>query len=136
MAEEYEKLLDKLYSNLPTKRTSGERFEIPVADCFLQGSKTIIRNYGDICSRLRRTPEELSKYLFKELATPGVISGQQLILHSKVNPRLVNEKLTSYCEIYVICRECGKPDTHLDAVDRNVRMLVCEACGAKKPVRF
>lgn len=131
----YEALLDSLYSKLPEKKTSGERFETPVADTFLQGSKTIVKNYDFICSTLRRTPEEVAKYLFKELAVPGVIAGGRLTLQGKFSQKTVQERIQSYCDIQVICKECGKPDTHIVSYDRNVRMLVCEACGAKHPIR-
>jgi len=132
---EYDSLLDRVRAKLPEKTSSGERFEIPVFESFTQGTKTVIKNFGDVCSKLRRKPDELVKYLFKELATPGVIQGGQLVLQAKVFPRLIQEKLVTYVETHVMCKECGKPDTHIDSINRNVSMLVCEACGARRPVR-
>lgn len=136
MVEKYDALLDKLYKSLPERKTSGERFEPPVAELFFEGNKTTIRNYGDVCARLRRKPGELAKYLFKELAAKGAVeaNGAKLALNAKLTPRQVNEKLEYYIQTAVICKECGKPDTHVDVV-QGVRTLVCEACGARKPVR-
>ncbi|MEM0475333.1 MAG: translation initiation factor IF-2 subunit beta [Candidatus Norongarragalinales archaeon] len=133
---DYEKLLNELYKALPERKSSSERFEPPVAELFFEGNKTTIRNYGEICSRLRRNPNELAKYLFKELAAKGTIeaNGARLVLNARVTQRQVNEKLTYYIQSAVICKECGKPDTHIDIV-QGVRTLVCEACGARKPVR-
>ena len=34
---------------------------------------------------------------------------------------------------YVICSECKRPDTHL-AKDGRLTLLICEACGAQRPV--
>jgi translation initiation factor 2 subunit 2 len=34
----------------------------------------------------------------------------------------------------VLCRECGKPDTRLERVER-VYVIRCEACGARASVR-
>ncbi len=130
---DYEKLLDGLYATLPAKKTSGERFEIPVADVFLQGNKTVIKNFDFLCTRLRRTPVELTKYFSKELASPGSPESGKLILQGKISSRLVNEKLVFYCESRVLCPECKKPDTHIDLV-HGVKTMVCEACGAHKPV--
>lgn len=131
----YEQLLDNVYANVKARGT-GERFECPLVDVLVQGSKTFIRNFDSVCAKLRRTPAEVSKYLFRELAVPGELQGGRLMLHSKFSPRQVNEKVQEYCTNYVICRECGKPDTNIQSSDdRGVRVLVCEACGAKHPIR-
>ena len=42
--------------------------------------------------------------------------------------------IKSYIEDYVICSECGKPDTRLVKDDR-VMLLRCDACGGHRPVR-
>ncbi|MFA6049157.1 MAG: translation initiation factor IF-2 subunit beta [Candidatus Micrarchaeia archaeon] len=134
-ATNYSSLLDRAFANLPKRSSSGERFECPVADLFVEGNKTTIRNFDFICSRLRREPPAVAKYLFKELAVPGSIAGGKLVLQGKFMPRVVNDRIQTYCQTSVICKQCGKPDTHLEDVDRHVKILVCEACGAKNPVR-
>ncbi len=120
---------------MPQRKTSGERFECPVVDLFFEGSKTTIRNYDFVCSKLRREPQEIAKYLYKELAVPGTIGGGKLVLQGKFTPRVVNDRIQTYCQTSVICRQCGKPDTHIEEQGRHVRILVCEACGARNPVR-
>ncbi|NUN11256.1 translation initiation factor IF-2 subunit beta [Candidatus Micrarchaeota archaeon] len=130
--DSYEQLLDKLKQQVPDKTSSGERFVLPQAELFIQGSKTIIRNFDAICQKLRRDPNDLMKYLFKELATPGVLNGTQLVLQAKVNARLVNEKISDYFNGRVVCKECGRPDTDLKTID-GVTTVVCQACGAKRP---
>lgn len=132
---DYSQMLDNLYAKMPAKKTTGERFEPPVSDILLQGNKTIIKNFDIICQRLRRKPEELSKFLFKELATRGNVAAGRLTLDSKTPPRVLNEKLTYYIDQCVLCRECGKPDTHI-VYAAPVNTLVCEACGASRPVRI
>ncbi|MBI5036856.1 translation initiation factor IF-2 subunit beta [Candidatus Micrarchaeota archaeon] len=132
---EYNQLLDNLYEKLPKKTSSGERFEKPIADTFFQGTKTIIRNFDEICRTIRRKPEEFAKYLFKELATPGSIEGARLTLQTKVYPKLLNEKISNYVDQSVICNECGKPDTHVE-YGQPVNTLICEACGARRPIRL
>jgi translation initiation factor 2 subunit 2 len=133
--DSYEVLLDRLTKNLPQKTSSGERFEIPVFTVVIVGTKTLIKNFEDVAGKLRRPKEVLAKFLFKELATPGLISGQELVLQAKLQPRLVQEKLESFVERTVLCKECGKPDTHLEHLERNLAALICEACGARRPVR-
>lgn len=134
--KEYGKMLDEVYANLPKTKGSGERFECPVAESFVQGNKTIIKNFDFVCQTLRRDPRDLAKYLFKELAVPGTIGGgKQLVLQGRFYNKAINERIVSYCKERVLCDECGKPDTHVEAVERNVQLIVCEACGARKPVR-
>ncbi len=133
---DYDALLDNLYARLPERKGTGERFEPPVAELFFEGNKTTIRNFGEVCARLRRKPEELAKYLFKELAAKGALeaNGSRLALNARLTPRQVNEKLDYYIQGTVLCKECGKPDTHVETM-QGTRTLVCEACGARKPVR-
>ena len=45
----------------------------------------------------------------------------------------VDEKLKEYTDVFVICSECGRPDTRMVKEGR-ILLLECEACGAKRPV--
>ncbi len=87
----------------------------------------------DIAERVRRDPEHLLQYLLRELGTPGTIEGRRVVFKSKVNPAQLVERIREYTEMYVICSECGRPDTKLVKEGR-VHFLECEACGAKRPV--
>ncbi len=130
---EYEKLLEKAYKEVKTV-SSGDRFEIPKVKGHVEGHKTIVTNFSQICSILRRDKEHITKYLFKELATPGTVEGERLILNRKLNSAKINEKIESYTNEFVICGECKKPDTELIKEDR-LMFIHCLACGAKKAVR-
>ena len=130
---EYEKLLDKLYSEVKHSE-SGERFEIPKVQGMVEGKKTIITNFSQICSILRRDAHHISKFLFKELAASGVIDKERLILNRKLPSSIINEKLGAYTKEFVICQQCGKPDTELIKQERFL-FLHCLACGAKHSVR-
>jgi len=135
MALAYETLLDRVYSSLPERKSSGERFEVPAAEALVQGNRTIVKNYDAICSAIRRKPEAVAKYLFKEMAVPGVVEGGRLVLQGRFGLKTINDKIAAYVETHVICKECKKPDTRLEELGRGMKMLVCEACGAKNPVR-
>ncbi|MFH1200251.1 MAG: translation initiation factor IF-2 subunit beta [Candidatus Micrarchaeota archaeon] len=135
MQKDYAGLLDDVYASLPEKKGTGERFEAPTADAFVQGNKTFIRNFDAVCTKLRRKNEEVSKFLFKELAIPGIMQEGKLMLYGKISDRLINEKLSLYISTNVICHECGKPDTNIETHGRGAKTLICEACGARSPVR-
>ncbi|VVB65624.1 Translation initiation factor 2 subunit beta [Candidatus Gugararchaeum adminiculabundum] len=133
--DDYEKLLDKAYANLPKKVLTQERFEMPAVDSFIQGTKTIVKNFDFVCQKLRRDPNQVAKYLYKELAAPGSVQGQRLMLQGKFGDKMLNEKLENYAKTYVLCKECGKPDTNLIEEGNRIHTLVCEACGARAPAR-
>ena len=134
MSSEYEKLLDNIYDNLPKKKDTGERFEIPKFEFFTEGNKTIVKNFKSVSDKIRRGPAMVSKYLSKELAVPVEVRDERLIIQRKIRGEMLNKKLEEYITKFVICKECGKPDTHIEDVGR-VHTLICEACGARTPVR-
>ncbi len=127
-------MLEKAKAQLPETTTTKERFEIPKAIGHIQGSKTIISNFNQITSTLRREPAHLLKYLQRELATPASIDGPRLILGRKINSSLINQKIESYTQTFILCKECGKPDTQLKKEEK-VLTLKCTVCGAKHPIK-
>jgi len=79
--------------------------------------------------------DHLAKFLQKELAVPGKIEGERLILITKLNSQKVNDKIEQYAKEFVICPECKKPDTEIVA-EKGVKFKKCLACGAKSPIRY
>jgi translation initiation factor 2 subunit 2 len=130
---DYEAMLKEGRKHMPEAALKKSRFEIPKVKGHIQGNKTIISNFKQIAATLERKPEHLLKYVLKELATPGEIKPKGLILGRKVAASLVNSKLRDYADKYVLCPQCGKPDTKL--VDENkLTKLKCTACGAETRV--
>ncbi|MBD3389873.1 translation initiation factor IF-2 subunit beta [Candidatus Micrarchaeota archaeon] len=132
---DYDSLLDKAHKELPDESTGGERFEPPKLEAFAEGNKTIIKNFSQALQKIRRKPEEVLKFLTREFAVPATVEGDRLILHRKINSELLNKKFNEYVKNYVICSQCGKPDTHIEATGHRSRVLVCEACGARTSVK-
>jgi translation initiation factor 2 subunit 2 len=134
MSENYEKLLDRALEQVPQAVLESSRFQIPEADVSIIGNRTILRNFRGIASALNREPEHLVKYLLRELGVAGNIEGIQAVFQGKFSTTAVNERIRRYVEEFVLCRECGKPDTRFERHERVYR-LRCEACGAKASVR-
>ena len=135
MKFDYKQLLEKGRKELPESlKTMGGRFEIPKVRGHLEGNKTIISNFFQIADEVNREPSHLLKFLQRELATPAVIKGQRLILGRKLAASQINEKIQLYAKTFVLCPDCGKPDTQLKREDK-VLFLKCMACGAKHPIR-
>lgn len=131
--ESYDKLLDDLYSKMPKQTTTTERFEPPVFSSFIEGTRTVIKNFKEVADKLRREPEHLLKYVSKELAVPGTYEGHRAVLVGKFKEELLNHKLEHYINEYVFCKECKKPDTSLITYE-GVKYKRCEVCGARSPV--
>lgn len=134
MAENYEKLLEKAEKELPEKTESYERFKVDNIRGHIEGNKTILVNLRQIAKQLNRKPEHLLKYLLRELASPGKIIGGRVVLGTKVSASMINKKIKKYISEFVICSECGKPDTELIEIER-ISYLKCLVCGSKKPVK-
>lgn len=132
---DYEEMLKRAYSKLKkVEGVSSERFEVPQVRGHIEGNKTIISNFLEIASLLRRDKDHILKFLQRELATPGKIEGERLILGKKISSSSINQKIGEYCQEFVLCKECKKPDTQLLKEER-IFIKKCAACGAKQPVR-
>lgn len=131
---DYEKLLDEAYGKVKVVEGKSDRFEVPVIEGHIEGKRTILTNFLVIASYIRRDPEHFQKFILKELATSGQLEGERLILNNKIASSKINAKIDQYVKEFVICKECGKPDTELKKENR-LSFMQCLACGAKHPVR-
>lgn len=130
MEENYENMLNDAYEKIKPVEGLRDRFEIPNVESHIEGIRTIIANFGQIASYLRRQPEHIEKFLQKELAAPSKIEADRLVIVKKIPASRIAEKLKIYVEKYVICKECKKPDTNLDK-QGDFYYIHCLACGAK-----
>ncbi len=129
----YEELLNRAIKNLPEKVKGDVRFEYPKIDCTIEGSKTVIYNLREIAKKLGRNPKDIYKFLLKELGTYGIFEDKRVIFTGRFSKFVLNEKLSKYINEYVICPECGKPDTVL-IKEKGVLIIKCMACGARRTV--
>jgi len=131
--ESYSVLLERARAKLPPVRVGTERFVLPDPDVMTDGRNTVIRNLGEIAGVLRREPEHLIGYLAREFGCPGVLELPRGVLKSRLTKEAIAARVREYTAKYVICSECKRPDTHLKKEGR-LTLLVCEACGAQRPV--
>ncbi len=131
--EDYLSLLDRAKIACPEITENHERFELPELDILQEGKITVFRNFIDVADKLRRDSTHLLQFMLKELGTPGNIEGRRAVFKAKISPQTINDRIQTYTETYVICSECGLPDTKMVKEDRTL-MLECEACGARRPI--
>lgn len=132
--DNYEELLKKAYEKVKVVEKSTERFDVPKVEGQVVGKNTVITNITPIANYIRRPVEQLAKYLQKALAVSGKMDKDRLVLNTKLNSSKVNEKVQLYTEEFVICNECGKPDTEVVA-EKGIKFKHCLACGARVPIR-
>jgi translation initiation factor 2 subunit 2 len=130
MDMKYQQMLDRLYLSLPKEALSKERFELPEIDAFIEGSRTIWKNYKEILKLSNQQDEKhFMKWLSKEVATSVFLDGQRMIVNSKIPRMQLMKMVNTYFGSFVLCHECKKPDTKI--IDQHeVKMLKCSACGA------
>ena len=130
----YEDLLNKGIKELPEFISNKDRFEVPKVKGHIEGNKTIITNFNQIVDVIRRDEDHFLKFLLKGVASVGKKVNDRLILGSKISSATINQKIKEYIDKYVICPDCGRPDTKLEK-EKDFTFLKCQACGAKHYTR-
>ncbi|MEM2111264.1 MAG: translation initiation factor IF-2 subunit beta [Candidatus Bathyarchaeia archaeon] len=134
MTLDYEKMLNEVYSKLPVKTFKQERLEIPKPSCAVSGSRTLLNNFVEICDVLNRNPTHCLRFLSREMATAGSIDGSHAVFQGKFECEFLERLIKRYIDEFVTCPVCKRPDTKI-VKEKRLNFLVCEACGARSPVR-
>lgn len=132
---DYNDLLKKAKESIETGRVSEDRFKLPEAEIFYEGNTTVIRNFDKISDAVNRDSDQILKYLLGGLGTAGEREGGRVVFQGKIPAHTVQEKLKDYINVYVMCSECTKPDTHLVKKARTT-IIRCDACGAIRPLKY
>jgi translation initiation factor 2 subunit 2 len=132
---DYESMLERARKNLPSQmQSTADRWAMPEPDVMYEGKTTVVKNFQEIVDSVRRESEHILGNVLRELGSAGSLEGRRLILKSVITKDKLSEKFHDYVETFVICVECGKPDTHLVKEGR-IQVVECMACGAKRPVK-
>ena len=131
---DYKNLYDRARSQLPEKVFEQSRFEIPKIRSVIEGNKTFITNIRDVLSTINRDENHFLKYLAGELATSVTMEGARAVFAGKHAKVTLQTLLERYVKEYVICNECGKPDTKL-VYETRLMFKRCDACGASSSVK-
>ena len=131
---EYDDMLDRAVGEAPDAQSDGSRFELPTPSVRHEGSETVVENFPAVADRLARDPADVLRHLQEELGTAARIDDRgRARLTGNFKPRRVEAAVEAYTRTYVVCPECGLPNTHLET-DAGTTLLVCEACGARSVV--
>jgi translation initiation factor 2 subunit 2 len=127
---DYDEMLDRAVEETPDIEDEQSRFEVPDPDVRQEGNVTVVENFQDLVDTLDRDEDKLLKFIQDELGTSAHIdeSGRGRLTGGFKQHRVANA-LEEYTEGFVICPECGLPDTKL-VTQKGAEMLRCDACGA------
>jgi translation initiation factor 2 subunit 2 len=130
---DYDDMLDRALEETPDIEGSSDRFEVPDPQVRQEGNVSVYENFQSTVDTLGREDEHVMKFLQNELGTSGHIdeSGRAR-LTGEFGQRRIHEAVEAYTDEFVICSECGLPDTHFER-DQGALLLRCEACGARSP---
>lgn len=131
---DYEASLDRAMDSVPDLDTGDSRLDVPDAEAQKDGAFTRLTNLGRIADALSRDAEHLHSVIQRELGTNGQFDNGRSRYNGTFSGDDFDEAVESYTQEFVICSECGLPDTHLESEGRT-QMLRCEACGAFRPVQ-
>ncbi|WP_435194525.1 translation initiation factor IF-2 subunit beta [Natronomonas sp. EA1] len=127
----YDDYLDRAMDQKPDTEGSAARFSLPDSNLRKEGNVTVFENFQETLDALGREADHVMKYLQNELGTSASIDDRGRVRFTgEFKPRRVQRALTEYADAYVLCSECGLPDTKLVEGDSKLR---CEACGATTP---
>lgn len=128
---DYDEMLDRGLEETPDIRGDSERFDVTDPDVRQEGNVSVFENFQTVCSDLGREDDHVMKFLQDELGTSGHIdeSGRARLTGSFDADR-IGDAVDEYADEYVLCSECGLPDTRLKR-EQGALILRCEACGAR-----
>ncbi len=130
---DYESSLDRAMENVPDIGGDDQRLDIPDPQPQKDGAFTRFTNMSDIADVLGREPEHLHRFIQRELGTSGKFADGRGRYNGNFSQQDFDAAIDAYVDEYVLCSECGLPDTRLVREDRTP-MLRCDACGAFRPV--
>ncbi|ELY51967.1 MULTISPECIES: translation initiation factor IF-2 subunit beta [Natronorubrum] len=130
---DYDSSLDRAMEDVPDIGGDEQRLKIPDAQTQKDGAFTRFTNLDDIADVLSREDEHLHRFIQREMGTSGKLEDGRGRYNGTFSEKDFNAAVDAYVDEYVLCTECGLPDTRLVREDRTP-MLRCDACGAFRPV--
>ncbi|MFB6081960.1 MAG: translation initiation factor IF-2 subunit beta [Halanaeroarchaeum sp.] len=131
---DYDEQLERALAEKPDIAGEETRFEVPDPEVRPEGHVTVYENFQATLDRLDRDEDHVLKFLQDELGTSAQIDERgRARLTGEFSPRRVSAVLEEYVDTYVLCPECGLPDTQL-TTEQGAELLKCDACGARSSV--
>ncbi len=134
--EVYEMLLDNVLARVTkgSSASAGDRVLEISPNLVIDAKNTFFTNLGQVAKMLNREPAHLARFLLKETGRAGAISDDRLVIQGRMLHDEAKRLIDLYIKEFVRCPVCNGIDTRIVS-EKRFRFLVCDACGAKSPVR-
>ncbi len=133
--EFYVKLLDNVIAKVSRQTAvTGDRVLELRPNLVYDTKNTIMTNLSQIAKTLNREASHFARFLLKETGRAGSVMDDKLMIQGKMTAEETKKLLDLYIKEFVRCPVCNGIDTRIVSQKR-FRFLVCDACGAKSPVR-
>jgi len=133
--EFYIQLLDNVMTKVSRgTSTAGDRVLELRPNLVYDAKNTILTNLGQIAKTLNREPAHFARFLLKETGRAGSVSDDKLFMQGKMTVEEAKRLMDLYVKEFVRCPVCNGIDTRIVS-EKRFRFLICDACGAKNPVR-
>lgn len=130
---DYDDMLERGLEQTPEIEGSSERFELPDPEVRQEGHASVFENFKSVCRDLGRDEDHLLKFLQDEVGTSAHIDeSDRARLTGEFDNDRIRDALETYAQAYVLCSECGLPDTEIER-EQGAEILKCAACGAQSP---
>lgn len=111
------------------------RYQMPRLEIATQskGKQTVLVNLQEIADALHRETEDIIRFIGRRVGTSVSVSKKWL--RGQFDLPLLQSILQEYVRFYVLCGNCGLPDTVCRPYKSKQTMAVnCRACGAITPI--
>ncbi|KAG8346083.1 putative eukaryotic translation initiation factor 5 [Trypanosoma vivax] len=101
------------------------------------GIKTVVPNIHDVCTAINRPEEVLMKFFQAEVgaqSTKMEKSDKFFIMGNHTQER-IQDKIYDFIRMFVLCRGCGNPETHISVKREKNGGSLSMSCGACGEVR-
>ena len=125
----YEDLLTQAFETMPEVTSTHSRWSLPEPKVRTEGNVTVYENFKNTVEILNREADLVLKFLQNEFGTSANIDDTgRARLTGSFSTDKVFSVIKSFSQAYVICPDCGLPDTKLQEKNNSL-MLHCEGCG-------
>jgi translation initiation factor 2 subunit 2 len=129
-------LLDRCYTEIDNIKNNNNSNKLLLIkpDVVFMNKKTYVRNFYQICSRMKKTDQEIKTFFEIELKTDITIdSNKMLIISGRFNQLGVENIFSKYVEQFMKCSECSSSNTEIIKENR-INFMKCNSCFAKKSI--
>lgn len=129
IAMDYDDQLDRALEQTPDYDGDSTRFQLPDVSARREGNETLFENIVEVANQLNRDVDHIITFLQNEFGTGAERDGDRARFVGSFGEDRFQRHIEEYADTYVLCSQCGKPDTRLET-QQGETVVRCTACGA------